>query len=212
MKSATGISKEKNLSPNIQQKKDAQSQSTNISWKVDKARQGLRVKYYINVEKHGLVIQAISKDLTNILGTTTIIDCQNAEQRQKSSNTVDGKFHGDQQNISEQTVVKNFGHWPVDIKAGSRTMSLYCDLVQNETLGDIPVALLRSIPLDSLSSTNQYRREKNQRSFSNLQRKRIYKSQFQSNTLTLASETGQRMPFLSCGRISITLALRSKPH
>ena len=37
MKSATGDSKEKFLSPNIQQNKDAPSQSTNISWKVDKA-------------------------------------------------------------------------------------------------------------------------------------------------------------------------------
>ena len=158
------------------------------------------------------MIQAISKDLKNNLGTTTIIDCQNVEQRQKSNNTVDGKFHGDQQNISELTVVKNFGHWPVDVNAGSRAMSLYSDLVQNETLGDIPVAMLRSIPLDSFSSTNRNRREKNQKSFSKLLRKRIYKSQFQSITLTLASETGQRMPFLSCGRIGITLAFRSKPH
>ena len=105
MKSATGKSK-KILSPNIQQNKDAPSQSTNISWKVDKATQELSVKYYGNVEKHGLVIQAISQDLKNILGMTTTIDCQNAEQRQKSNNTVDGKFHDDQQNISELTVVK----------------------------------------------------------------------------------------------------------
>ena len=115
MKSATGNSKEKILWPNIQQKKDVPSQSTNISWKVDKATQDLSVKYYGNVEKHGLVIQAISQDLKNILGMTTITDCQNAEQQQKSSNTVHGKFHDDQQKISELTVVKNFGHWPVDV-------------------------------------------------------------------------------------------------
>ena len=59
MKSATGNSYEKILSPNIQQSKDAPSQPTNISWKVDKATQELRVEYYGNVEKHGLVIQAI---------------------------------------------------------------------------------------------------------------------------------------------------------
>ena len=68
--------------------------------------QELSVKYYGNEEKHGLVIQAISQDLKNILGMTTIIDCQNAKQRQKSNNTVDGKFHDDQQNISELTIVK----------------------------------------------------------------------------------------------------------
>ena len=210
MKSATGNSKEKISSPSFQQNKDAPSQSTNISWKVHKATQELSVKYHGNMEKHGLVIQAISQDLKNILGMTTIIDCQNAEQRRKSNNTVDDKFHDDQQNISELTVVKNFGHWPVDVNAGSHTMFLYCDLVQNDTLGDTQTALLRSIPLDSLSSTNQYIREVNHRSFSNLQWKTIYKSQFQSITLTLANEMGQRMPFLSCGRTSITLA--PKPH
>ena len=212
IKSATGNSKEKNLSPNIQQNKGEPSQSTNISWKVDKATQELSVKCYGNVEKHGLVIQAISQDLKNILGMTTILDCQNAEQRQKSNNTVDGKFHDDQQNISELMVVKNFGHWTVDVNAGSCTMFLYCDLVQNETLGDTQTSLLRSIPLDRLSSANQYRREVNHRSFSNLQWKRFYKSQFQPITLTLANEMGQRMPFLTCGRTSITLALRPKPH
>ena len=65
MKSATGNSKIKNLSPNIQQNEDAPSQSTNISWKVDKATQELSVNYYGNVEKHGLVIQAFSPDLKN---------------------------------------------------------------------------------------------------------------------------------------------------
>ena len=90
-------------------------------------------------------------------------------------------------------------------------MFLYCDLVQNETLVGTQTALLRSFPPDSLSSTNQYRREVSHRSFSNLQWKRIYKSQFQSITLTLANEMGQRLPFLSFGRTSITLALRPKP-
>ena len=106
IKSATRNSKEKILRPNIQQNKDAPSQSTNISWKVEKATQELRVNYYGYVEKYGLVIQAISQDLKNILGITTIIDCQNAEQRQKSNKIVDGKFPDDQQNISELTVVK----------------------------------------------------------------------------------------------------------
>ena len=129
MKSATGNSKEKVLSPNIQQNREAPIQSTNIYWKVDKTTQELMVMFYGNVEKHGLVVQAISQDLKNLLGMTTIIDCQNAQQRQKSNNTVDGKFHDDQQNISELTVVKNFGHWPNDVNAGSHTMFLYCDLV-----------------------------------------------------------------------------------
>ena len=200
------------LSPNIQQNKNAPSHSTDISWKVDKATQELRVKFYGKVEKHGLVIQAISQDLKIFLGLTTIIDCQNAEQRQKANNNVDGKFHDDQQNISELMVVENLGHWSVDVNAGSHTMFSFYDLVQIETLSDTKTALLRSIPLDSLSSTHQYRREVNRRSFSNLQCKRIYKSQFQLITLTLAIEMGHRMPFLSCGRTIITLARRPKPY
>ena len=106
MKSATENSK-KILLPNIQQNKDAPSQSTNISWKVDKPTQELRVEFYGNVQKYGLAIQAVSRDLRNILGMTTIVDCQNVQQRQKSNNTVHGKFHDDQQNIFELTVVKN---------------------------------------------------------------------------------------------------------
>ena len=107
--------------------------------------------------------------LKNILVLTTIIDWQNAEQRQKSNITVEGNFQDDQQNISELVVVKNFGHWPVDVNAGSYTMFLYCNLFQNETLDDAQTALLRSNPLDSLSSTNQYRRGVIHRSFSKLQ-------------------------------------------
>ena len=171
MECTTGNSNEKVLSPNIQQNKEAPSQSTNLSSKIDKATQELRVKFYGNVEKHDLVIQAISQDLKNIPGKSTIIDCQNAEQwaATEEKHTVDGKFHDDQQNTSELTVVKNVGHWPVDVNAGSHTIFLYCDLVQNETLGDAQTALLRSIPLNSLSSTNQFSREVNHRSFSNLQ-------------------------------------------
>ena len=73
-------------------------------------------------------------------------------------------------------------------------------------------AFLRSIPLESLLSMDQRRRkEVNQMSFSNLQWKQLYNSQSQSITLTLANEMGEMMPFLSCGRTSITLALRTKP-
>ena len=90
-------------------------------------------------------------------------------------------------------------------------MFLFCDLVQTEILGDTQTALLRSIPLEGFSCTdNRERKEVDHRSFSNLLWKRIYESEFQSLTLTLANEMGQSMPFLSCGRTIITLALRTK--
>ena len=212
VKSATRNDNEKLLPPTTQHPTDTTSRSTNISWKVDRATQELRVKFWGNVEQNGLVIRAKSQDLKNILGLTTIIDCQHGEQRQESKKNFDVNCQDDQQNQRDIAVVKNSGQWPVDLKAGSHTMFLYCDLVQNEILGDTQTALLRSIPLESLSWTDhRERKEVNHRSFSNLQWKRIYKSEFQSITLTLANEMGQRMPFLSCGRTSITLALRTKP-
>ena len=155
---------------------------------------------------------AKSQDLRNVLGFTTVIDCQDCEQRQESKKTFDGNCQDDQQNQRDIAVVRNSGQWPVDLKAGSHTMFLCCDLVQNEILGDTQFALLLSNLLERLPWTDQrQRKEVNQRSFSNLQWKRIYKSQFQSITLTLDNEMGQRMPFLSCGHTSITLALRTKP-
>ena len=120
-------------------------------------------------------------------------------------------FRDEQRHTSELTVVKTSGQWPVDVNAGSHTMSWYCDLVQNETLGDTQTVLLRSIRIECLFSTKR-KREVNHRSFSNLHWKRMQKSQFQSITLTLANEMGQQVAFLSCGRTSITFALRPKPH
>ena len=173
-----------------------------ISWKVDCATEELQVKFVGNVKTHGLVIKAKSQDLKNILGTTTLIDCQSdASAREQPSERGD----------DDCRIVKHEGQWPIDLNGGSHTMFVYCDLVQNETLGDVRTALLRSVPLESLSNSSQKRREVNHRSFTNLQWKRVYKSQFQSITLSLANEIGQTMPFLSCGRTNITLALRPKP-
>ena len=112
-----------------------------------------------------MVIQAVSQDLKNILGMITIIDCQNAEQRQDSRENFNYGFHDDQQNTSELRVVETSGRWPVDVNASSHTMFLYYDLVQNETLDDTQTASLRSIPVESPFSPKR-RREVNHRSFS----------------------------------------------
>ena len=164
IKSATRNDKENSSSLTNQESTEAASPSGKISWRVDRATQELHVMFCGNVEQHGLVIQAISQDLRNILGMTTIIGCQNAEQPQDSKKNFNSGFHEDQQHTSQLTVVKTSGQWPVDVNAGSHTMFLYCDLVQNETLGDTETALLRSIPLESLFSTKR-RREVNHRSF-----------------------------------------------
>ena len=146
---------------------------------------------------------AVSEDLKNILGTDVIIDCQSQNSHETEV--------PDQIASGIAKVVKQIGQWPVDLNAGSHTMFLYCDLVQNETLGDTQTALLRSIPLKSITLA-QTMGEVNHKIFTNLQWKRIVKPQFQSISLTLANEMGQKMPFLSCGRTNITLAFRPAPR
>ena len=212
VRSATRNDNEKLLPPTTQHPKVATCRSTNSSWKVDKATQDLHVRFWGNMEQNGLVIRKKSQDLKNILGLTTVIDCQHGEHKQESKKNFDGNCQDDQQNQRDIVIVQNSSQWPVDLKPGSHTMFLYCDLVENDIFGDTQTVWLRSIPLESLSLTgNRQRKEVNHRSFSNLQWKRIYKTQFHPTTLTLANEMGQRMPFLSCGRTSITLALRTKP-
>ena len=100
MKSATRNDKENNLSATNNESTEATSPSGKISWEVDGATQELHVKFCGNVEQHGLVIQAISQDWRNNLGRTTIIDCQNAEQRQGSRENFNSGFHDNQQHIS----------------------------------------------------------------------------------------------------------------
>ena len=48
---------------------------------------------------------------------------------------------------SRGAMIKQFGNYPVDLTAGCRTMFVYCDLVQNEILGDTQTALLKAVPL-----------------------------------------------------------------
>ena len=105
VKSATRNNNEKLLPPTTQHPTDTTSRSTNISWKVDRATEELHVKFWGNVEQNGLVIRAKSQDLKNILGLTTIIDCQHGEQRQESKKNFDVNCRDDQQNQRDIAVV-----------------------------------------------------------------------------------------------------------
>ena len=173
-----------------------------LSWKVDNVTRKLHVKFCGNHKQYGLRIFTESNDLRNILGTNVIIDC--GESQKEAVEEIDTES-------ASNTIVKHVGKWPVDLNAGSHTMFLYCDLVQNQTLGDKQTALLRSIPVKSLALV-QTLGEMNHKSFSNLQWKRVIKSQFQSINVTLANEMGQKIPFLSCGRTNVTLAFRPTPR
>lgn len=170
-----------------------------LSWKTDKVTRLLQVKFRGNLQEDGMKISIQSNDLQNILGTNVIIDCDGSQK----------EIVGDKN--ATETVVKQVGKFPVDLNGGSHTMFLYCDLVQNQTLGDKQTALLRSIPLKSVTLAHALG-EMNHKSFNNLQWKRVIKPQFQSISITLANEMGQRMPFLSCGRTNVTLAFRPTPR
>ena len=71
---------------------------------------------------------AVSNDLKTISGTDVLIDCQLQNCHETEA--------PDQIASEIVKVVKQVGRWPIDLNAGSHTMFLYCDLVQNETLGD----------------------------------------------------------------------------
>ena len=177
--------------------------SSLLSWKVDNVTRKLQVKFYGNHKQHGLRIFTESNDLRNILGTNVIIDCGDSP-REAEEGIVDSES-------ASNIIVKHVGKWPVDLNSGSHTMFLYCDLVQNQTLGDKQTALLRSIPVKSLALA-QTLGEMNHKSFTNLQWKRVKKPQFQSINVTLANEMGQKVPFLRCGRTNVTLAFRPTPR
>ena len=97
VESATRNDNEKLLPPTTQHPTDTTSRSTNISWKVDRATQELHVKFWGNLEQNCLVIRAKSQDLKNMLGLTTIIDCQDGEQRQESKKNFYGNCQAEQQ-------------------------------------------------------------------------------------------------------------------
>ena len=104
-----------------------------ISWEVDCATQELQIKFVGNVKTHGLVVKAKSQDLKNILDTTTLIDCQSdasANEQPSERGDDDGR------------IVQHEGQWPIDLNGVSHAMFVYCDLIQNETLGDVRTALL----------------------------------------------------------------------
>ena len=172
-----------------------------LTWKIDKLSGKIHVKFCGSIEKDGLKVFTESNDLQNILGTNVIIDCSEGPKEEEK---IDAES-------PSNTIVKHVGKWPVDLNAGSHTMFLYCDLVQNQTLGDKQTALLRSVPLKSVTMV-QTLGEMNHKSFTNLQWKRVIKPQFQSINVFLANEMGQKMPFLSCGRTNVTLAFRPAPR
>ena len=195
-----------------------------ISWKIDAQTQTLRVKFSGSNDDR-LILKAQSADLRNILGMTTLVGCSgspsNAKDRSEDGNGGGGGGH-------DAFQTKIAGQYPTDLNAGCHTILIYCDLVQNEILGDRQTALLRAIPLPTFHHQNQPYDSKSSstrvsvnhqpaaftslhyQTFTNLQWKRIVKTTVQSISISLRNETGQLVPFLSRGRTNVTLQFRKR--
>ena len=158
-----------------------------VSWKVDPVRGKIEVFFHSQELEDQFWLLFKSSDLSNTLGITDTICCTIQSQLEKGY-AVQGTY-------------------PVDLQGGRHTRFLYCDLIQNEILGDAQTALLRAIPLnqrDAVSNATCYR------NFHKLQWKKLTRSNFQSITIRLCDESGQLMPFVSIGRTNLTLAFRRR--
>ena len=105
-----------------------------LSCKLDESSEYLKV-YYEVPKQDCMFLEATSQDLIKILRMQTLNDCSYkftraiAEQNNKPLFKIVGKF-------------------PTDLTGGCNKIFLYCDLVQNEILGDTQSALLRVIQLN----------------------------------------------------------------
>ena len=155
-----------------------------LSWKLDAASEALEL-YYEGSEQECIFSETISKDLENVLGMKTLIDCSEIGKTNKQA--------------KNSLLSKTIGHFPIDLTGGCNTIFVYCNLVQNEVLGDSRTALLRAIPLTERPATGN-QQQQNYRTFGNLQWRRVVKSSIESISVSLRNETGQLVPFLSRGR------------
>ena len=165
-----------------------------LSWKVDAASEALKL-YYEGSEQKCKFLETISKDLQNVLGMKTLTDCSEIGKTNKQANN--------------SVLSKTIGQFPIDLIGGCNTVFVFCNLVQNEILGDSRTALLRAIPLTERPATG-IQQQQNYRTFGNLQWRRVVKCSIESISVSLRNETSQLVPFLSCGRTNLTLHFRQR--
>ena len=151
----------------------------------------------MKVTKKCIFLETISKNLQNVMGMKTLIDCSEIGKTNKQ--------------VNNSVLPKTIGQFPIDLTGGCNTIFVYCSLVQNEILGDSRIALLRAIPLTERPATgNQQQQQQNVGTFGNLQWRRVVKSSIESLSVALRNETGQLVPFLNRGRTNLTLHFRQR--
>ena len=141
--------------------------------------------------------------MKNILGLEYLVDCSQTNNDSKQPvGSHDSEVPQDckkpkkverRGEMSEQ-----IGNYPVDLTAGCHSMFVYCDLVQNEILGDTQTALLRAVPLGD---------NKRQRTFTRIQWRRVIKSSIDSLTIALRNEGGGLIPFLESRKNKLDFAI-----
>ena len=95
-----------------------------ISWKVDCATQELQIKFVGNVKTHELVVEDKSQDLKNILGKTTLIDCQSdasANEQPSERDDDDGR------------IVKHEVQWPQYMNSMAEVIQCLCNVTWFKT-------------------------------------------------------------------------------
>ena len=142
--------------------------------------------------------------MKNILGLEYLVDCSqtniDAKQPEGCHDLEVPQDCKKRKKIERRgEMSEQIGNFAVDLTAGCHTMFIYCDLVQNEILGDTQTALLRAVPPGD---------NKSQRAFTGIQWRRVIKSSFHSFTIALRNEAGGLIPFLSRRRTNLTLQFR----
>ena len=166
-----------------------------LSWKLNEPSESLKVLYE-GSKQECIILEATSQDLMNVLGMKTLVDCSH-------------KFTQPIGEQSKKPLFKIVGKFPMDLTGDCNTIFLYCQLVQNEILGDTQSALLRTFPLNE-RQTGGNQHQKKYRTFGNLQWRRIVKSSIESVSFSLRTETGHLVPFLSRGRTNPSLHFRQR--
>ena len=178
-----------------------------LSWDICGASQLLHLKFNTtsNKENKKIRLKALSEDLKNILGLEYLVDCSqtNNDSKQPEENhdlEVPQDCKKPKKVERRREMSEQIGNYPVDLTAGCHTMFVYCNLVQNEILGDTQTAL-RAVPLGD---------NKRQRTFTRIQWRGVIKSSIHSLTIALRNEAGGLIPFLSRGRTNLTLQFRQR--
>ena len=93
-----------------------------LSWRLDAASEALKL-YYEGSEQECIFLETISKDLQNVLGMKTLIDCSEKGKTNKQANN--------------SVLSKTIGQFPIDLTGGCNTIlyiAIWCKMKFWETV------------------------------------------------------------------------------